>query len=203
MTRMRLVLGLSLLVAGPAAAQSVPPIMKPKVAAEKAVAATNAHTAAMTAEPRTALEEQGGARPDSVQGTEGTRATQSAGGSTAVPSTPEPARADTAFRREVYSYESAGRRDPFVSLMTIGELRPLLTDLKVQGILYDANGHNSVAMLQDATSKEEYRVKAGMTIGRMRVARIDAKSVTFTIEEFGFSRQETLALGDPNKEKGK
>jgi hypothetical protein len=31
----------------------------------------------------------------------------------------------------------------------------------------------------------------------MRVAAIEPKRITFTIEEFGFSRQETLALGDP------
>jgi hypothetical protein len=39
-------------------------------------------------------------------------------------------------------------------------------------------------------------VKVGQTLGRMRVAQIHPKSVTFVIDEFGYSRQEILALGD-------
>jgi hypothetical protein len=34
----------------------------------------------------------------------------------------------------------------------------------------------------------------------MRVVRIAQRAVTFTIEEFGYSRTETLALVDPKKE---
>ena len=34
----------------------------------------------------------------------------------------------------------------------------------------------------------------------MRVARSAKKEITFTIEEFGYSRQEVLALVDPKKE---
>jgi hypothetical protein len=83
--------------------------------------------------------------------------------------------------------------------MTSGDLRPVITDLYVAGIVFDDSGRNSVAVLVDGSSKEQYRARVGMSLGRMRVARIDPKSVTFTIEEFGFSRQETLPLGDPNK----
>jgi hypothetical protein len=36
-------------------------------------------------------------------------------------------------------------------------------------------------------------------IGRMRVAAIEPKRVMFTIDEFGFSRQETLVIGDTTK----
>ena len=36
-----------------------------------------------------------------------------------------------------------------------------------------------------------------------RVARIAQKSVTFTIEEFGYSRQQELSLGDSNQERTK
>ena len=41
---------------------------------------------------------------------------------------------------------------------------------------------------------QPYRVRVGESLGRMRVARIATKAITFTIEEFGYSRQETLAL---------
>jgi hypothetical protein len=109
-------------------------------------------------------------------------------------STPLPA--DTApkvlINREVFQYEGSGRRDPFISLLTTSDLRPLLTDLKLVAVAYDPRGQNSVAVLRDVTSKDQYRVRVGQTIGRMRVAAIQEKAVIFTIEEFGYSRQEIL-----------
>ncbi|MBA3657320.1 MAG: hypothetical protein H0W69_08205 [Gemmatimonadaceae bacterium] len=100
------------------------------------------------------------------------------------------------LNREVFDYNAAGRRDPFVSLMTTSDLKPVFTDLRLVGVLTDISGRNSVAILRDVTSKEQYRVKVGQTLGRMRVTRIEPKSVVFTIEEFGFSRQEILVMGD-------
>jgi hypothetical protein len=111
-------------------------------------------------------------------------------------STATPLPADTGSKvlinREVFQYEGDGRRDPFVSLFASGDLRPLLTDLKLVAVAYDPRGQNSVAVLRDVTSKDQYRVRAGQTIGRMRVAAIQEKAVIFTIEEFGYSRQEIL-----------
>ncbi|HEY8164856.1 MAG TPA: hypothetical protein VIF83_04805 [Gemmatimonadaceae bacterium] len=101
--------------------------------------------------------------------------------------------------REVYEYPGVGRRDPFVSLMNSEEIRPLLADLKLVAVAFDPLGRNSVAVLRDISSKEQYRVKVGQEIGRMRVAGIREKSVIFGIEEFGYSRQETLAMSDSTK----
>ena len=101
--------------------------------------------------------------------------------------------------REIYSYLGTGRRDPFVSLMNTEELRPLFQDLKLVAVAWDATGRNSVAVLRDVTSKVQYRVKVGQELGRMRVASISQKSVLFGIEEFGYSRQETLAMSDSTK----
>ena len=101
--------------------------------------------------------------------------------------------------REVFEYEAGGRRDPFASLLATSDLRPLLIDLRLAAIAYDPNGRNSVAVLRDLTSKEQYRVKVGQTLGRMRVAAIQPRSVTFTIQEFGLSRQETLTMSDTTR----
>ena len=105
---------------------------------------------------------------------------------------------DTAPRvlinREIFAYDGDGRRDPFVSLLTTSDLRPLLTDLKLVAVAFDPRGQNSVAVLRDITSKDQYRVRVGQTIGRMRVAAIQEKAVIFTIEEFGYSRQEILPI---------
>lgn len=192
MKAIRMTVGLLLLAAGTGTAQSLPPVTKAKQVATKAADAANARTAAMTATPANA---QAAARQK--RDSAAARSTRSASGSTAE----APAPSALTFQRERFSYDRGGRRDPFVSLMKSGELSPLITDLRVQVIVYDRAGRSHVAVLYDASSKEEYRVRVGTSIGRIRVARIDPKSVTFTIEEFGFSRQETLVLGDPNKEK--
>ena len=121
---------------------------------------------------------------------------------TATPPLPAP---DTTpkvlINREVFQYEGDGRRDPFVSLLTTSDLKPLLTDLKLVGVAYDPRGQNSVAVLRDVTSKDQYKVRVGQTIGRMRVAAIQPKAVIFTIEEFGYSRQELLPIAPPDSTK--
>lgn len=123
---------------------------------------------------------------------------------TPKPPVPAPA-ADTLPRvlinREVFAYDGDGRRDPFVSLLTTSDLRPLLADLKLVAVAFDPRGQNSVAVLRDPTSKTQYRVKVGQTIGRMRVAAIQEKAVIFTIEEFGYSRQELLPIQPPDSSK--
>jgi hypothetical protein len=127
------------------------------------------------------------------------RPTSNTSAKAATPATPKaalPLPADTTpkvlINREVFQYEGSGRRDPFVSLLTTSDLRPLLTDLKLVAVAYDPRGQNSVAVLRDVTSKDQYKVRVGQTIGRMRVAAIQEKAVIFTIEEFGYSRQEIL-----------
>ncbi len=96
--------------------------------------------------------------------------------------------------REVFSYRGAGRRDPYESLMASGELRPLVSDLRLTAVAYDPNGRGSVAILRDVVSQAQYRVRVGQTLGRLRVSGIRQKAVIFSIDEFGFSRQETLPL---------
>ena len=122
----------------------------------------------------------------------------------AVPAAPVPA-VDSGpkvlINREVFSYEGNGRRDPFVSLMNTSDLKPLLADLKLVGVAYDPRGQNSVAVLRDITSRDQYKVRVGQTIGRMRVAAIQPKAVIFTIEEFGYSRQELLPIAPPDSSK--
>ena len=105
------------------------------------------------------------------------------------------------INREIFQYDGDGRRDPFVSLLTTSDLRPLLNDLRLVAVAFDPRGQNSVAVLRDITSKTQYRVKVGQTIGRMRVAAIQEKAVIFTIEEFGYSRQELLPIQPPDSSK--
>lgn len=105
--------------------------------------------------------------------------------------------AQLAFRREVYTYGASGRRDPFASLIATGDIRPLVSDLLVAGIVYDPTGRNSVAMLEDISTGELYRARVGSVFGRLRVTAIREKEVQVAIDEFGFTRQETLSLNIP------
>ena len=105
------------------------------------------------------------------------------------------ARNQVTIEREAFNYTAEGRRDPFVSLMGSSELRPMISDLRLAVVVYDSDGA-SRAVLRDINTNEQYKVRVGQQLGRMRVARIAPKAVTFTILEFGESRQETLALND-------
>jgi hypothetical protein len=165
-----------------------------KAAAQRAVAATNAHTAAeqMVETPKPATKVAAQAPSKAVE---------------RVPSGKSDLVVDTAgttptIMRESYDYSREGRRDPFVSLLTTNELRPTMSDLRLTGILFDQGGH-SVATLRDVATNASYRVTAGTALGRMRVSAIRLKTVVFTIDEFGTTRQDSLVLGDSTKVRGK
>jgi hypothetical protein len=123
--------------------------------------------------------------------------TKGAAGMTVAPDTARPQVAT--IMREVYDYESGGRRDPFISLLMSPELRPTVADLRLVGVLYDESGRRPVAIMRDLQTNTQYRVTTGMSLGRLRVALIKRRSVIFNIEEFGLNRQDSLVLGDTTK----
>lgn len=113
-----------------------------------------------------------------------------------------PAATDTTHRdsatvglvREVFAYEGGGR-DPFISLLKSGDIRPLLSDLKLVGIYYDQRyPARSIAVMRDVTNGKRYRAKAGDVMGRLKVTQIRPREIVFTVQEFGFERQESLQL---------
>ena len=108
-----------------------------------------------------------------------------------------------AYQREVFAYAAGGRRDPFVSLASTDVLRPTIADLQLVGIAYaprgSGGGVQSVAIFRDRQTKEQYRARVGQQLGRMRVATIEPRRVVFSIDEFGVSRQESIAMGDSTR----
>ena len=107
--------------------------------------------------------------------------------------------ASTTLLREVFAYEGSGR-DPFASLLRNGDVRPLFADLKLLAIYFDGQyPGRSVAVLRDITTQKRYQVKPGEVLGRLKVAQIRPRDVTFTVQEFGFERQETLSLAKPEE----
>lgn len=106
------------------------------------------------------------------------------------------------YRREAFTYDAGGRRDPFVSLASTGVLRPTIADLSLVGVAYAARntgGSQSIAIFRDRQTKEQYRVRVGQPLGRMRVASIEPRKVVFAIDEFGVSRQESILMGDSTR----
>jgi hypothetical protein len=120
-------------------------------------------------------------------GTVGPNAAAAKGAPAATPT-------DVTIQREVFDYAGNGRRDPYKSLMSTSDVRPLISDLRVTSVAVDPDGDNSVAVLRDGFSKQQYRVRIGQQLGRLRVSSIKDKAVQFTVEEFGFNRTETLRL---------
>ena len=193
----------ALLGAGGVSAQGIPALGAAKAAANRAVNATNEHTHEETGQAITKKPVNPVASPTTAQPAPSTASAAAQPGSAAKAGAPRDtakkaaeAPATTSLSREVFSYDGAGRRDPFLSLLSTGELRPAFNDLKLVAVAYDPTGRKSVAVMRDLSSKDQYRVKVGQTLGRMRVAQIHPKSVTFTIDEFGYSRQDVLTLGD-------
>ena len=182
--------------------QGIPALGASKAAATRAVNATNEHThgetgQAITKKPVNAVTSssapaQPAATPAAAQPSAGSKPGAARDTTKKLAEAP----ATASLSREVFSYDGSGRRDPFLSLLSTGELRPAFNDLKLVAVAYDPTGRKSVAVMRDVSSKDQYRVKVGQTLGRMRVAQIHPKSVTFTIDEFGYSRQDVLTLGD-------
>jgi len=170
-----------------AAAQIAPNIQKPTAAARAAATAAN--------ERNTAAGATDAAAPQQSKTAPKQRVDVEARRDTSITST---------IYREVFTYQAAGRRDPFVSLMATGELRPLLADLALISVIYDVDApRRSVALLTDGSSGQTYRTTVGGTLGRMKVTRIGAQDITFSIEEYGLSRQQTLVIDHtPKKDAG-
>lgn len=188
----RMAAAILILGAFPVFAQN--PLASAKAKAHMAAAASNAHTAA----EQNVETQQRTAAPATAASRRTLAATQRPGSRLDIATTDTVGQSPV-IMREVYAYPLDGRRDPFVSLLTTNELRPAMSDLRLTGILIDQSGSHSVATLRDLTTNAQYRVTMGSTLGRMRVSAIRVKSVVFTIDEFGTTRQDSLVLGDSTK----
>jgi hypothetical protein len=110
------------------------------------------------------------------------------------PAQAEEARPESDVLREAYSY-GGGARDPFLSLVNQKDSGPELTDLQLVGVYQDVrSAANSVAIVRNKKDGKRFKLRTGDQVGRLRVAQIRTKDVVFTIEDFGFERQETLSL---------
>jgi hypothetical protein len=107
---------------------------------------------------------------------------------------PRDSSAAVSLVREVFAYEGGGR-DPFMSLLRSGDVRPLIADIRLVTVVFDGvYPARSVAVLRDVITQRRYRVKQGDIVGRLKVTSIRPRDVVFTVQEFGYERQQTLSL---------
>src|SRR5258705_5576121 len=170
-------------------------INAPKRAAQKAVVAENAQLAAQTGQEVAAAQPA----PISGPGSLPSGALPAPAGMVPVARSLDGNQAGNAVTHEFYSSSAAGRRDPFYSLILTDDIRPLLADLRLVGILYETSGRRTVAVMRDFQTNTQYRVTNGQSLGRMRVTQIRPRAVMFTIEEFGLSRMDSLGWNDTLK----
>lgn len=96
--------------------------------------------------------------------------------------------------RESFSY-GGGSRDPFQSLLATSRVGPELPDLVLVAIYYDTRStSSSVVVMREKVGNRKYNLRPGDRLGRMRVTSVRPKDVTFTIDDFGTERQETVSL---------
>jgi hypothetical protein len=118
-----------------------------------------------------------------------------------VPEFPTDSLGRILLARESFGYPGDGRRDPFASLIATGDIRPMLEDLKLTGVIVSANPANSMAMMKDLSTNEIYKARIGSVFGRIRVTAIRPGEVTLAVDEFGFTRQALLTMNAPTRER--
>ncbi len=96
--------------------------------------------------------------------------------------------------REVFAY-GGGIRDPFASLINMTSAGPEISDLDLVGVYQDLGTRsNSVIVLREKVSSKRHKLRVGDQVGRARLIQIRPRDAVFTIQDFGYERQETLSL---------
>ncbi len=104
---------------------------------------------------------------------------------------------DLVFEREVFSYPTFERRNPFRPL-TGAESGPRFEELVLLGIISSANSAGSVALLGTRAGgsggASTYRVREGENLGNVRVLEIRPQQLLVAVSEFGVTENRTMEL---------
>lgn len=119
------------------------------------------------------------------------------------PPPPDTAEAELVFEREVYSYPTYGRRNPFQALTSGDDQGPRFEDLRLLGVIHSGNAGSSVALLGvdvgTGAGGPTYRVRRGDRLGNTRVISIQRDRVLVEVEEFGLTEQRQLQVRRPRE----
>lgn len=121
----------------------------------------------------------------------------------------DPDQAELAFEREVFSYPTFSRRNPFRPLLASTEGGPRWEGMRLEGILHDADPRYSIAIVssgragaraepgsasQGGSVGETARLRVGQRWGNIRILAIHPDNVLIEVEEFGLTEQRTMRL---------
>jgi hypothetical protein len=99
------------------------------------------------------------------------------------------------FDREVFSYPSHARRNPFRPLTGAADAGPRFEELWLMGTMVDSAPGASVALMGrigGTTASATYRLRVGERLGNIRVIEIRTREVVVEVEEFGMRERHTM-----------
>jgi hypothetical protein len=121
------------------------------------------------------------------------------------PAPPQPpVEVELATYREVFTYPTFARRNPFLPLEAGGELR--FEQLSLIGVIYSADPTASVAILTtggvsvaddgtlSAVEGDAFNAKVGQRIGNTTIREIQRDRVIVDVEEFGLTERRTMVF---------
>jgi hypothetical protein len=115
------------------------------------------------------------------------------------------------FEREVFTYPSVARRNPFAPLAGT-EQGPRFDQLRLMGIMYDANDPSaSMAMIGTSTVQtsadstqvtvspqgQAWYLKVGQAVGSIRVVEIRRDAVVVEVAQFGITERKVMRMESP------
>ena len=114
------------------------------------------------------------------------------------------------FSREVFTYPTYERRNPFTPLIAGDIAGPRFEELSLLGIVYYDNPELSVALFGSGNrggpdpagtgeTSETYRAHTGEVLGNMRVIEIQPTRVIVEVEDFGLTEQRVMELPRPGR----
>jgi hypothetical protein len=121
----------------------------------------------------------------------------------------EPPRQETTnlvFEREVFSYPSFERRNPFQTLLASRAGGPRFEQMRLDGIIYSEDPGRSMALMSagrmgapspDAPGRtvgQSTRLRTGERWGNVRVIEIRRTQIVVEVEEFGMRERRTMDL---------
>ena len=99
--------------------------------------------------------------------------------------------ASVEYLREVFTYPTGGRPDPFRGPQVGAGTGPHFEDLSLAGLIF-APEIGSVAILKDGSTGKRHRVRDGERLGTVRVVEIRRDAVVFSVQGVAGPRREVL-----------
>jgi hypothetical protein len=124
-----------------------------------------------------------------------------------------PPRPDTAAlvsEREVFTYPTFERRNPFVRVLSGSEGGPRFEELELIGVIFSPNPDLSVALFgprgggeaegaPQQRARRNFRARRGQVLGNVRILEIHQTRVVVEVEEFGLTEQRIMELQRPGE----